>query len=344
MLRLYTLFACFMSFSWVSAEDGPAVSLDPGMTNPGYHEKPEWFKNSFLDLREDVAEARDENKQIVLYFYQDGCPYCQKLLETNFALREIEAKTRAGFEVIAINMWGDRDVTDMQGETVTEKEFASGLKVMFTPTMLFLNQAGDVVLRVNGYYPPHRFTAALDYVSSGAAARMPFRDYVQEQAPAPATGKLHHDDTFMQPPYRFEKRSGGRPLAVFFEQTECAACDELHLDILKRPESRKLLTDFDVALLDMWGKTPVTTPVGKATTAAAWARELGVQYAPTLVLFDARGTEVFRAEAYLKAFHIQSVLDYVASGAYKTQPSFQRFVQARANALEAQGVHIDLME
>jgi thioredoxin-related protein len=345
MLRSFTFFACLLFLSGASnGEDRPPATLDPGMTNPGYHDKPAWFKNSFLDLREDVAEAKDDNKQVVLYFYQDGCPYCQKLLETNFALRDIEDKTRAGFDVIAINMWGDREVTDMQGETLTEKEFAGNLKVMFTPTMLFLNQAGDVVLRVNGYYPPHRFTAALDYVSSGAAARMPFRDYVQEQAPVAATGKLHHDDSFLQPPYQFERRSAERPLAIFFEQAECAACDELHLDILKRPESRKLLADFDVALLDMWGKTPVTTPAGKATTAAAWAQELNVQYAPTLVLFDADGAETFRAEAYLKAFHVQSVLDYVASGAYKTQPSFQRFVQARAEALEAEGVHIDLME
>jgi hypothetical protein len=35
-------------------------------------------------------------------------------------------------------------------------------------------------------------------------------------------------------------------------------------------------------------------------------------------------------------------LDYVASGAYHTQPNFQRFIAARADKLEAQGVHVDL--
>lgn len=347
MLRSISIlvFAGLLGLSGVpAAEERPVDSLEPGMTNPGYHEKPAWFKNSFLDLREDVAEARAEDKQVVLYFYQDGCPYCKKLLDTNFALRDIEAKTRAGFDVIAINMWGDREVTNLQGEEVTEKAFASALKVMFTPTMLFLNDAGEVVLRLNGYYPPHRFTAALDYASSDAPSRMSFRDYAQQQAPTPATGKLHQDGAFLQPPYRLAERQGERPLAVFFEQAECAACDELHQDILQRPESRELLAEFDVALFDMWAKTPLTTPVGESTTAADWARELNVQYAPTLVLFDAEGSEAFRAEAYLKAFHIQSVLDYVASGAYKTQTSFQRFVQARADRLEAAGIHVDLME
>jgi hypothetical protein len=53
---------------------------------------------------------------------------------------------------------------------------------------------------------------------------------------------------------------------------------------------------------------------------------------------------VFRTEAYLKSFHVQSSMDYVASGAYLEQPSFQRFISARAEALEAQGVHVELME
>ncbi len=322
----------------------PAGTLGPGLVNPGYHEKPAWFKNSFLDIREDIAEATAAGKRVVLYFYQDGCPYCEKLLNTNFALHDVVEKTRSGFDVIAINMWGDREVTDLSGGMTTEKQFAADLRVMFTPTLLFLNESGEVALRVNGYYPPHRFMAALDYVGSHAEEKQSFRDYLAEVEPAPAQGRLHQEPGYLQPPYELGTLASGKPLAVFFEQTECAACDELHLDILKRPESRALLERFDVALLDMWGRTPVTTPAGVRTTSGQWAKDLKVQYAPTVVLFDTDGREVFRAEAYLKAFHIQSVLDYVASGAYREQPSFQRFIQARADALEAQGVHVDLME
>lgn len=332
-----------ISFMSVQAEEA-APGLEPGMVNPGYHEKPEWFKNSFLDLREDVAEAAAAKKRVALYFYQDGCPYCKKLLETNFALREIETKTRDNFDVIAINIWGDREVTDMQGRTLTEKQFATDLKVMFTPTLLFLNEAGAVALRVNGYYPPHRFMAALNYAASHQETRQSFRDYAQQQAPAAAQGRLHQESSFIQAPYALDKRPGGRPLAVLFEQVECAPCDELHQDVLKRPESREQLGKFDVVLLDIWSKTPLTTPDGRVMTAAEWARELNVQYAPTLVMFAADGKEAFRTEAYLRAFHVQSALEYVSSGAYREQPSFQRYIQARAEALEAKGVHVDIME
>ena len=318
-------------------------TLTEGLVNPGYVDKPAWFANSFLDIREDVNEAASAGKRIILYFYQDGCPYCRKLLETNFALQETENKTREHYEVIAINMWGDREVTGFDAGMTTEKEFAKSLRVMFTPTLLFLDEQGNVTLRVNGYYPPHKFNAALDYGAKYNGVSPTFREYYSALSPLPASGVLHHDATYLSTAAALDQRDG-RPLLVLFEQKECAPCDELHLDILKRPGSREQLERFDVILLDMWSQDPVRRPDGKTTTVAQWARDMNVQYAPSLIFFDGQGVEVFRTEAYLKAFHIESSMDYVASGAYLEQPSFQRFIAARADALEAQGVHVDIME
>lgn len=318
-------------------------ALDAGLVNPGYVEKPAWFANSFLDIREDVSEAAAAGKRVILYFYQDGCPYCQKLLDTNFALRETEDKTRTHYEVIAINMWGDREVTGFDGEATTEKAFARSLRVMFTPTLLFLDEAGRVALRVNGYYPPHKFNAALDYAVQHHGKDPTFREYFASVSPAAASGQLHNDASFLPADSALHDRNG-RALLVLFEQKDCAPCDELHLDILQRPESREQLQRVDVVLLDMWSRTPVQRPDGKTSSVAQWARDLDILYAPSLVFFDEQGAEVFRTEAYLKAFHTQSAIDYVASGAYLKQPSFQRFISARADALEARGIHVDLMK
>jgi thioredoxin-related protein len=322
----------------------PAEELAAGMVNPGYEEKPAWFANSFLDIREDIAEAQAQGKRVALYFYQDGCPYCKKLLDTNFALADTVQRTRDHFNVIAINMWGDREVTDLAGIPTTEKEFAKALRVMFTPTLLFLDERGRVVVRLNGYYPPHKFNAALDYGARYNGDTPDFRAWLEEVDPAPASGKLYSDASYLSSDSDLAARVSGKPLLVLFEQKDCAPCDELHQDILKRPESRTLLARFDVVLLDMWSNQPVRRADGRQSSAAEWARDLDVQYAPSLVFFDADNREVFRTEAYLKAFHIQSALDYVASGAYVEQPYFQRYIAARADALEAQGIHVDLME
>ena len=79
-------------------------ALEEGMVNPGCHESPSWFRNLFLDIREDLEEATAGGRRPMLYFYQDGCPYCKKLLQDNFAQAAIAEKTRKSFDVIAINM------------------------------------------------------------------------------------------------------------------------------------------------------------------------------------------------------------------------------------------------
>lgn len=322
-----------------AAEEG---ALEEGFVNPGYVDKPDWFKSSFLDLREDVAEAADADKRVMLYFYQDGCPYCEKLIKTNFSQREIVEKTRENFDVIAINMWGDATVTDLNGEEVSEKAFSRELRVQFTPTLLFLDEAGDVALRINGYYPPHKFMVALDYVAGRHEDAIAFRDYLGKELPRAASGKLHIEKRFLQPPYDLKRDSGDKPLLVLFEQKVCAVCDEMHGDAFRRPASRELMKQFDVAVVDIQSKEPLTTPTGERVSAAKWAEELAVKYVPGMVFFDNSGEEVFRTEAYLRPFHLQSAMDYVASGAYLKQPEFQRFVQDRADHLEEQGIEVDL--
>ena len=319
-------------------------ALEPGGVNPGYHEQPDWFKQSFLDLGEDVAEASAAGKHLLLYFYQDGCPYCAKLLRDNFGQRPIAEKTRQGFDVVALNIWGDREVTDTLGNIVSEKAFAERMKVMYTPTLVFLDGEGRPSLRLNGYYPPGQFTLALDYAAGRANTGTSFSDYLAAYAVQEASGRLHSEAYFMRPPLILERSThpAERPLLVIFEQKQCRECDELHADILQRPGVRQQLQAFDVVQLDRWAETPLVTPSGERRRARAWADELQVQYTPTLVYFDGAGREVFRSEAYLKAFHTESVMAYVASGAYRQQPNLQRFIQERADHLREQGIEVDL--
>jgi len=319
-------------------------SLETGMVNPGYHEQPDWFKNSFLDINEDIAEAKDEGKRLMLFFYQDGCPYCKKLLEDNFGQRSITEKTKNNFDVVAINIWGDKEVT-VGGQTTTEKVFAEKLKVMYTPTLIFFNEEGKAVLRANGYYYPQKFNAALDYVLNRQDRKEKFNAYLARVLPAPATGTIHRQVETKKPPYRFDKKPEDKKhVLVMFEQKQCKTCDELHLDILKQAESKELIKQFDVAVLDMWSDEKMIRPDGKQMKIRDWAKQLNIQYAPSLIYLNNKGEEVFRSEAYLRAFHVQSVMDYVASRSYKRQPSFQRYIEDRADKLRKQGVEVDIMK
>lgn len=304
-------------------------------------EIPGWFKTSFLDLREDITEATASGKRVMLYFHQEGCPYCAELVNNNFSQKPIVDYMAKHIDAIELDIWGDREVTDLNGKTLTEKAFAQSVKAWFTPTLLFFDEKGKVILRINGYYPPHRFQAALNYVGEKQENKMSFREYYAKKNPPKAKGTLHNSPYFSAPPYRLAGKGNTKPIAVFFEQKDCPSCDNLHRDIMAQQDTKDQLKRFTVVQLDMWGKTPVTTPQGKATTSKQWASELGIVYAPTVVLFDG-GKEIIRSEAFLKSYHMQSIFDYVASGAYKTQPNLQRYISQRADTITEQGGKVDI--
>ncbi len=339
LLRMFFLFALFSS-----AEAKQEGSLSPALVNPGYEEKPPWFKVTFLDLYEDMEEAAANDKRLLIYFYQDGCPYCKKLLEDNFGQRNIAEKTQKYFDVVAINIWGDQEVT-VGDDVFTEKEFAEALKVQYTPTLLFFNESRKAVFRANGYYPPEKFNTVLDYIGQHKEGELSFQAYMEKVSPQPSSGKLHVSLTNVKSASNLKASlSQDKHLLVMFEQKQCAACDELHLDILQRDVSRELLKKFNIVVLDIWSDDSIITPSGKSMKIREWVKSLDINYSPAMLYFDAEGKEVFRSDAYLKAFHTQTAMDYVASGSYKTQTNFQRYVDARADHLREQGIEVDLME
>jgi thioredoxin-related protein len=302
---------------------------------------PSWFSETFLDLREDVRDAAKEGKRLMLYFGQDGCPYCKALMETNFTQPRIVEKTRRHFVAEALNIWGDREVTGFDGRTMSEKDFAGTMRVQFTPTLFFFDEKGAIVARLNGYYPPHRFEAALDYVAGKMEAKQTLAEYMKSAAREAASATLHDEPFFLRPPYDLRRGKGAKPLAVLFETPYCSGCDELHREGLRRPEVLAQLAKFDVARFGLGDAVEVLTPSGARVRAADWARELGIAYTPSIVFFD-RGREVFRIDAYLRPFHLAGSFDYVASGGYAREPSFQRFLQARAERRRLRGESVDL--
>jgi thioredoxin-related protein len=332
------------------AAEPAAISTQPAASvATESSDKPAWFKESFLDLRDDIKEASAANKRVVLYFYQDGCPYCAKLLKDNFGKPSIAAKAQKNFDIIALNMWGDRAVTDVDGKEATEKTFAADLKVQYTPTLLFLDETGKVALRVNGYYAPDKFELALDFVAGKHDKEGSFKDYyakLNSTDKTAASAKTYTLSGTLPAPLRLQdaRKDSKRPLMVVFAQPDCETCDELFNDIFKRKELAFSLSNLDLAQANPNDTAKIQTPDGKDMTVAEWAKALEIKYSPSLVFFDAAGKEVFRTEAYLKAFHTHGALDYVVSGAYTWMPEFQRYLQHRREALASHGFPADLME
>ncbi|MEX2326268.1 MAG: SLC13 family permease, partial [Pseudomonadales bacterium] len=72
------------------------------IASPHAHEIPDWFAQTFLDFRDDVRDAAKQGKRLMVYFGQDGCPYCAALFKTNFTQPRLVEKTQRLLMPIAI--------------------------------------------------------------------------------------------------------------------------------------------------------------------------------------------------------------------------------------------------
>ncbi len=332
----------FFSFSLVFSPFALASEKQGRYLGAQTSEIPGWFKESFLEFEEDVREAASQGKRVMLYFHQEGCPYCARLVEENFTQPEIVEYVKNKFDGIAINMWGDREVISVGGKSFTEKTFSEALKVQYTPTILFLNEQGKVILRLNGYYSPEKFKQALHFAGDKMEKKMAYSEFMLVQK-SDKSGRLIDEDFFVRSNDLSSLIGPGKPmLAVYFESPSCEDCETLHQKVLTDPATRELVKKMNNVQLNVYSDEPIVGVDGKPVSAAALARQLDIGYTPSVVFYDSQGREVHRVEGFLKTFHFQSAFAYVLEKAYLTQPSFQRYLSSRGEQLREQGYDTDI--
>ena len=118
------------------------AGLGAELGDDGLHKTP-WMRDTFKDLREDLAEANAEGKRLMLIFEQRGCIYCTEMHETVFPDPDVTQVIDDNYFVVQLNLHGDIEITDFDGEVLSEKAAARKWGIMFTPTMIFLPEEVD---------------------------------------------------------------------------------------------------------------------------------------------------------------------------------------------------------
>lgn len=181
----------------LAALSGAGILLAPGLveaaakletSEDGLHVQP-WFHQSFLELRDDLQEAKDAGKRLVVIWEQKGCPYCREMHAVNFQKKQIVDFVTANFTVIQLNLWGSRRVTDFDGEVLEERKLARKWAVNFTPTTMFFDSDApegksgkDIeVARMPGYFKPFHFLSMFEFVQQEKYRDDGFQRFLQDK-------------------------------------------------------------------------------------------------------------------------------------------------------------------
>ena len=132
IFKKYLVITAMSVFSFLATNVGALELGDDGL------HKTRWMQDTFKDLREDLSEANSEGKRLVLFFEQIGCIYCTKMHKEVFSKEKVSNYIEENFFVVQLNLHGDIEVTDFDGEVLAEKDIARKWGILFTPSVIFL--------------------------------------------------------------------------------------------------------------------------------------------------------------------------------------------------------------
>ena len=150
-----------------------------------------------------------------------------------------------------------------------------------------------------------------------------------------------------------EAAAAGKNLVIFWEQRGCPYCAEMHRANLSKPEIAEYIQKNFLALqLNLYGSRTVTDFDGTELEERQLAQRWRINFTPALNFFPSdvaalngkvgSDAEAWRLLGYWKPFHFHATFVYVKSGAYRTEPNFQRWLSEYREKLRAEGKNVDL--
>jgi len=230
--------ACQVSVAMADRMD----SYQIGAHGQAHLKYPAWFKKSFLDLREDLNEAREQGKRgIIVFFSQTNCNHCQAFISTTLDDAAVKQRVQKSYDIVGLDIFSDLELADIDGSTSTIRDFAEKQKARLTPTLLFYSVENKRLLRILGFYPPEKFNRVLDYLEGGHFQRVSLRDYLRTTSSSNKQKQKQQDlnydyALFAKPPHQLQRNKSKRPLMVLFETPNCNPCERFHKRVLANKE------------------------------------------------------------------------------------------------------------
>jgi thioredoxin-related protein len=164
-----------------------ADDLKPTLGDDGiYHY--DWYHQSFFELSDDINEALASGKVLMVKFDQKGCIYCEKVATEILSEPAVNKYVRENFLVVQMDIFGSRDVTDLDGTVLPENEMAARWGVVFTPSIYFITEKKDAsklpeaaAAVMPGAFMRGTFMGMLQWVKTGAYKTEPrFQKYYND--------------------------------------------------------------------------------------------------------------------------------------------------------------------
>ncbi len=142
-----------------------------------------FFQPTFGDFQEELDQARADGKKAVLIFFElEECPFCHRMKQQVLNQPEVQDYFREHFAIFSVDVEGDVEVTDFQGNSMRQSDFAfREFRVRATPVFQFFDLDGDPIVRFTGATrDAGEFLQLGEFVAEGHHEQMNFTRFKRE--------------------------------------------------------------------------------------------------------------------------------------------------------------------
>lgn len=155
MNHFYSFFILAWLLAFTSAETGD----------------PEW-----VTLEEAQALSAEDQKPLFVFVEAEWCGICKRMMNSVFPLPDITELLVENYHPVLIDL-DSGEIIIFNGEEISERNFARNMQVQQTPTMIFIDSAGDVMGRQPGFMGHDELKRLLLYVLSDQFGVVPLTEF-----------------------------------------------------------------------------------------------------------------------------------------------------------------------
>jgi thioredoxin-related protein len=111
-----------------------------------------FFDQSLGSFNDELEMAKEEGKKgVLIMFEMDECPFCHRMKTRVLNQVEVQDYFKQHFLIYTVDIEGDVEIADFQGNTMKEKDFAfKQHRVRATPVFGFFDLDGKMITRFTG--------------------------------------------------------------------------------------------------------------------------------------------------------------------------------------------------